>query len=133
MGDFLFERWRKPPVVLHIEDDVSGGTVHFDGDDRLMRDVRVTVDAETVQRYREGRLCFNCIWEPFAEAFPEVCPVCGYEVRKLQAIEVALKYDGIEDMRATPSIDAEENRMQEENERRRSVKNKNSRIWLPGD
>lgn len=129
MGDFIFERWRKPPNILHIETDTTGATFRFDGDEREFNDVRVNADQDTIQRYREGRLCFNCIFEPFPEPFPERCPVCGYEVRDRQAVEVAAKYVGVEDMRAMQSIEAEEARMQEQNERRRH--NPHSRIWLP--
>lgn len=126
MGDFVFERWRQPAQVLHAEDDPDG-LMKFEGDDRTFRDVRLTLAAKDVQRLAEGRLCIQCL-EPFPEAFPMVCPLCGYEVRDRQPVEFARMYRGVEDLRYA-DIEAEEARMQEENERRRH--NRNSRIWLP--
>ena len=131
MGDFLFERWRQPAVVLHAEDDEQG-VMMFEGDDRRFRDAKLTLAPADVERVRQGYLCIQCL-EPFPEPFPMLCTLCGFEVRDRQPVEFNRTYAGVEDMRATPAIDAEENRMQEENERRRSVKNKHSRIWLPGD
>jgi hypothetical protein len=131
MGDFMHERWRQPAVVLHAEDDLDG-LMAFQGDPRRFRDAKLTLAPKDVERMRLGRLCIQCL-EPFPEAFPQACPVCGFEVRDRQPAEFQRTYAGVEDMRATPSIDREEARMIETNERARSEKRRHSRIWLPGD
>jgi hypothetical protein len=45
--------------------------------------VRVVMQDEEVEQIRAGYECINC-YEPLREAWPEHCPLCGFEIKKLQ-------------------------------------------------
>lgn len=62
---------------------------------REVRDSDLIVSVEMFERIRQGYMCIRC-FQPFEAAFPEVCtmPVCGFPVRKEQALELLRLYGG---------------------------------------
>lgn len=87
------ERWRRPPVVLDIEEDPSFVEVEPDG--RIFGGTRMTLDAETTERMREGRICAKCL-DPQEEAFPVNCRTCGFWMRGKQREWFEQHYRGIQ-------------------------------------
>lgn len=98
------ERWRRPAKIL---DAVEGDALVQMGDDREMVQVNVSVDADTLQRMFEGRICINCL-EPLEEPFPEVCNGlkapdgtvlgCYYRVRKNQLYDLTHRHGALEEV-----------------------------------
>lgn len=86
--------WRDPPNVISIEHATDHALDFRDG--RTMADVTLTVDQDTFHRYAEGRLCLNCVWEPFEVPFPDMCPACGYAVKECQQADLYRRFLGEE-------------------------------------
>jgi hypothetical protein len=78
----LAERWRKPVVPVAIEPHEREVLVLPDG--RSLRNALIALNPEDVDRLRAGFVCLKC-FEPFEQAWPERCPVCGAPVRREQA------------------------------------------------
>lgn len=87
------ERWRKPPVILDVEEDPSYVEVEPDG--RVFGGTRMTLDVDTTERMRLGRICAKCL-DPQEEAFPVTCRVCGFRMRAQQREWFDAHYKGIE-------------------------------------
>jgi hypothetical protein len=87
------ERWAKPPVVYDVEPDPDRFTLTGDG--RLFSEVKLTVDADTMARLRQGYLCANCL-QPHSEAMPEQCSLCGFEIRAQQTDWLSAHFHGRE-------------------------------------
>ena len=77
----MSERWRKPLTVVAIEVHPTEGILLPDG--REQSQVRITYDRESTERIRGGWACAKC-GEPFPEAWPEQCDVCGAPIRSRQ-------------------------------------------------
>lgn len=69
------------PVVLDVEPHPTKTFVTPDG--RRFRDARITLTAEAADRMWQGYMCAHCM-EPFTEAYPERCNVCGFAVKEMQ-------------------------------------------------
>lgn len=96
------ERWRKPAIPLAVE------PVHQQRElpDGRRIDVHAPVlPVSDVERARLGYLCLKCL-EPFEQAWPERCPVCGAPIRTEQAAFFAREYGGV--VRLGPSTTLEE-------------------------
>ena len=108
------ERWRKPAVVLDVEEDPLQ-VVDMAG--RSFGNVRITVDADTAERMRLGYMCANC-QECFEIPWPEVCNFCGVFVREQQADFFARQYRGVEQLKGGFDYDEEMEHVREYEERR---------------
>lgn len=78
----MAERWLKPVVPLAIEHHPTQVLLLPDG--RQWGDVVLILEEEDKERMRLGRVCAKCL-EPFEQAWPERCPVCGAPIRTKQA------------------------------------------------
>lgn len=83
--------WRRPLKVLNVE---PGDEVNLVGG-RLLRSTRITFDRESTERIRSGYACAKCL-EPFEQAWPERCPVCGAPIRERQLEYFTKEYAGFE-------------------------------------
>lgn len=110
----MSERWRKPAGIVAIESHTD--TVRFGQDTRLMRDYDVTVTPETYERMRQGRMCGQC-YEPFEEAWPVTCGVCGFKVRASQGDWLEAQFLGEQWIGPRETISDELERLAEDNER----------------
>jgi hypothetical protein len=120
------ERWRKPIRPVAVEHDTSRAM--FDGN--VMRaGYNATFDAETVERFRQGRGCIRC-WEPLETAFPEACPLCGYGVREFQPADFTEEFEGVKHIGPTTTLHDEFERMELEGQRKRHQPG--SSVLLPG-
>jgi hypothetical protein len=77
----LSDRTRKPLTILHVEPSSEAFQLP---DGRVQRGVKITYDRESTERIRLGYACARCT-EPFEEAWPERCPVCGAPIRARQS------------------------------------------------
>lgn len=98
----MSERWRKPLTVIDIHPHDSELILLEDG--RVQRQNVVVYDRESTERIRHGRACAKCM-EPFEEAWPERCPVCGAPIRERQAEYFHREFAVLEDNR--PSLEEE--------------------------
>lgn len=87
------ERWRRPAKVLDIDEEPA--MVHTTRDGRTFGTPRITVDQETSDRIRTGHMCALC-FEPFEQAWPEICGFCGARVRDGQGAFFERMYQGEE-------------------------------------
>jgi len=110
----LVSRWRRPAVVLNIEQAPDQAIWLPDG--RVQGQVILNLAYETVERIRSGYMCVKCL-EPFPIAWPKLCPVCGCRVRTEQAAYFAREFGGEQHLGPSTSIDDEVERMHEEVER----------------
>lgn len=104
------ERWRKPATILDVVE--SEALVKMPSGE-TMGDYNVTVDEETWERMREGRVCANC-FEPLEEAFPEVCNAlklpdgtvvgCFYRVRERQLHDMETRYGAGDEVKLGPRV-----------------------------
>lgn len=85
--------WRRPLKVLNVE---PGDEVNLVGG-RLLRSTRITFDRESTERIRSGYACAKCL-EPFEQAWPERCPVCGAPIRERQLEYFTKEYAGFEQL-----------------------------------
>jgi hypothetical protein len=67
--------------VLDVEPHPTKGYVTEDG--RHFQDSVITLTAEAAERMWQGYMCAKCL-EPFDQAYPEKCGVCGFHVKDLQ-------------------------------------------------
>jgi hypothetical protein len=100
------ERWRKKPGIRAVEHDPQNYVILDEG--RRTLDARVTIDAETFERMREGRVCAKC-YEPQGEAFPEICamPGCGFPIRRSQLDQLEADYQGTQWLGPRQSLEDE--------------------------
>jgi hypothetical protein len=108
------ERWAKPAVLLDVQE--SEALVQMP-DGRVMGDYAVTVDEETWQRLREGRICANC-FEPLEVPFPEVCNAlklpngtvvgCFYRVAANQVRDLSMRLGAGEMVLLGPRVNKRE-------------------------
>jgi len=68
-------------VVTDVEPHESKAYVTEDG--RHFQDASITLTPEAAERMWQGYMCARCL-EPFDEAYPEKCIVCGFPVKELQ-------------------------------------------------
>jgi len=87
----MSERWRQPARVLDIQQSPTQGIWLPDG--RVQGEVEITLALETIERMRTGFMCVKC-FEPFEEAWPERCHVCGAPIRSKQAEHFAREFGG---------------------------------------
>lgn len=111
--DHVTQRWRKPPKVLAIEDDLS--RVDYVAG-RPTASIRMRLHPDDVERLRLGRLCF--CGEPHEEPFPEKCIVCGYPSRERQRQDFEEAYGGVERDRRAVTIEQGLDRVDDTHERR---------------
>jgi hypothetical protein len=109
----LAERWRRPVIPIDVT-QVSQGLWLPDG--RVQGDVQLVLTEEDIARMRAGYVCGKCL-EPFEEAWPERCPVCGAPVRTEQAAQFAREFGGEVHVGPSTTI-AEEMGMLEEHRRK---------------
>jgi len=100
----MSERWRRPARVLDIQQSPTQGIWLPDG--RVQGEVEISFDAETVQRMRSGFMCVKCL-EPFEQAWPERCHVCGAPIRTEQAEYFAREFGGEVHLGPTTSLEEE--------------------------
>ena len=107
------ERWRRPAVVLEIE-QLQQGIWLPDG--RVQGAAKLVLDEESKERMRLGRLCAKCL-EPFEHAWPVRCNVCGAPIRSEQAEFFAREYDGEERLGPSSTLEEEAATFRERAER----------------
>jgi hypothetical protein len=111
----LIERWRRPAVVLDVQQDPE--QVYETRSGRTFGNVRLLVDRETYERMRLGYMCANC-QEPFQIPWPRVCNFCGVYVREQQADFLAKQYRGEETLKGGFNYDEEIERIREAADRK---------------
>ena len=97
----MAERWRQPVVPLAIDSTEAQGLWLPDG--RVQREAALTLSREDVDRMRAGYVCAKCL-EPFEQAWPERCPVCGAPIRTEQAAYFAREYGGEQRLGSSVSL-----------------------------
>jgi hypothetical protein len=70
-----------PKKLLHLPDG------------RVMVDNTYTLSVEQADRMWAGYMCASCL-EPFTEAYPEACPLCGFAVRAEQRKQLERDFKG---------------------------------------
>jgi len=118
----MSERWSKPAKIL---DATEGETLVLMPSGETMVQANVAVDAETLERMFEGRICMNCL-EPLEVPFPEICEAlklpdgqvvgCGYKVRDNQARDLVMKHGSLKEVHIGSRI-----KLQDEVERMREM------------
>ena len=86
----MVERWRKPVIPLDIEPTDQGLWLP---DGRHLAGVQLSLSPIDIERMRAGYVCAKC-FEPFEQAWPERCHVCGAPIRTAQAEYFAREYAG---------------------------------------
>jgi hypothetical protein len=86
----LAERWRQWQSPLAIE-PADQGILLPDG--RLLAHPQIAWPEETIERFRAGYKCVNCL-EPQEHAWPERCSLCGYPMRTEQTRFFAHEFGG---------------------------------------
>jgi hypothetical protein len=114
----LAERWRQPVTPLSIE-PVDQGLWLPDG--RRLAGVQLTLSPVDIERMRAGYVCAKCL-EPFEQAWPERCHVCGAPIRTAQAEYFANEYAGEVDLGPRTSL-ADERAGLEERRRKEEESN----------
>lgn len=104
------ERWRQPAEVLDLGSHPLELVQLSDG--RVVRAAEVVYAAETIERMRLGFMCANCL-EPFQEAWPERCNVCGVPVATKQAEFFAREFGGVLPLGSATSFERERERLRE--------------------
>lgn len=99
----MAERWRKPVVPLAIEPADQGVWLP---DGRKLASVQLTLSPLDIDRMRTGFVCAKCL-EPFPEAWPERCHVCGAPIRTKQAEYFAREFAGEVDLGPKTSLEEE--------------------------
>lgn len=96
-------------IVIDVEDDPTG-KVRVAPDGRHHSDAKVTLTPTGMKMMMEGYICGNC-FEDFTRsgigAFPEACPLCSFEVRALQAQQIAYGFVGAEKIGSRISLSDE--------------------------
>lgn len=64
-------------------------------DGRVFVENEVTITAEQADRMWAGYMCAACL-EPFIEAYPETCPLCGFAVRAEQRKQLERDFVGVD-------------------------------------
>jgi len=105
------ERWRKPPVILGIEEDPGFVTDEEDG--RTFGGLRITTDAETTERIRLGYICARC-FQVHEEPYPEQCSLCRFPMRSSQGEWFRRMFRGVEVVGSSLSLNDELERLKEE-------------------
>jgi hypothetical protein len=123
----LTDRWRTPAKVHDVVVDPDRFQV-WPGRG-VMADYEVSLDEDSMERVRLGRLCIECL-EPFEEAFPETCPLCGFAVRDDQPERFEKVFKGRVHLGSRLDLNEEADRLAEEDARR---KLKRSGVWLPNN
>lgn len=113
------ERWRQPIAMLQVEEDPDSAD-QIGG--RWYRGVAYTTDADGWERIRTGYVCVMCA-EPHEQPYPEHCGICGYEMRKYQAKNLEVEFEGTVDLGPSTTLKYEQDRLDEVHERR---------LWTPG-
>lgn len=117
-----------------VEEDHGVMEVHETAEgSRLMPGLNVAMCDDDVERTRQGYKCIRC-YEPFENAWPRHCNVCGFPVATHQAEQFARVYKGYDPtLRTGADLDAAADRMAERQERRAFAKRaKESGISLAG-
>jgi hypothetical protein len=68
-------------VVLDVEPHPTKDFVTPDG--RRFKDASITLTPQAAERMWQGYMCARCL-EPFTDAYPERCGVCGFPVKEMQ-------------------------------------------------
>lgn len=118
MSDSVKHRWAQPARVMNVSTDTLVQDTEIG---RPTEGLRMRLHPEDVQRMREGRICLRCL-EPFREAFPEKCGVCGYAVKKNQAHDFSKHYGGVERNPRAVRIESELDKLDDKHERN---------FWVP--
>ena len=84
-------RW----TPVEVEPSDTKGYVTPDG--RRWQDSELTISPEMAAELHEGYRCARCL-EPLQRvgAFPENCPLCGFEVARLQRVMLEEQYRGVD-------------------------------------
>lgn len=105
----MLERWRQPATVLELA-PLEQGLWLPDG--RVQGELELTLDPESVDRLRSGFLCAKCL-EPFEQAWPERCHVCGAPIRSEQAAYFAREHGGERYLGPSTTLADERERLRE--------------------
>lgn len=80
------------PIIADATDvDIDAFTIMADG--RHMQKTVFGLQADEVERIRQGFVCIKCL-EEFDAAFPEECSVCKFPMRDHQTEEFAKEFRG---------------------------------------
>lgn len=89
--DRITQRWRKPPTVMAVDDDLSR-VDYVTG--RPTSSIKMRYHPDDVERLKLGYLCF--CGEPQETPFPEKCGLCGYPMRERQRADFQEAFKGEE-------------------------------------
>jgi ribosomal protein L37E len=67
-------------------------------DGRQFIENTVTISVEQADRMWAGYMCARCL-EPTTEAYPEVCPLCGFPMKELQRKQLEQDFLGVDPTR----------------------------------
>jgi hypothetical protein len=68
-------------VVVDVEPHPTRTYTTPDG--RRFQDCQITLTPEAAERMWQGYMCARCL-EPFEQAYPDNCNLCGFPVKELQ-------------------------------------------------
>lgn len=81
----------RPVIPIAIE--VDGEHVLVTQDGRVRDSHKVVYSEYDIGRMKAGYVCLKC-HEDLDTAFPDVCPICGFEMADKQSERFALEYQG---------------------------------------
>jgi len=125
------ERWRKPAIPVAVEHDTSRAS--WDPIHKAWRPmVNYTYDADTIERFRTGRLCIEC-QEPQESPFPgdgkgNHLPFCTIDMSKDQVGRFAEEFEGEKWIGPTTSLTDEFDKLDDKGKRR--IHNPQSQILV---
>ena len=111
--NYVVQRWRKPPTVMAVADDMSR-VDYVTG--RPTASIRMRYHPDDVERLKLGYLCF--CGEPQETPFPDKCGVCGYPMRERQREDFEHAYGGVERDKRAVNIEQGLDRVDDTHERR---------------
>lgn len=91
-GEVRYVEGTRIPVPTFVAHD-DPNTWWTDGTDRMQRGHNAAFPKHNLDAMRAGHMCMMC-YEPLLESFPLKCPLCGYEVRERQIVDLAVQVEG---------------------------------------
>ena len=123
---------RTGPFIPVSVDNHANRLVWIGGREQPVHDVKATFKQTDIERFRQGFGCLNC-WEEFLAAFPENCPICGYESRRRQTHDFATAFKGDEWTGSGVNADEESQLMQDHLAEWKLAQGLRSRgVYIPG-
>lgn len=110
----MHERWREPLTVIEASPHPLELVQMPDG--RVLRGAEIIYAKDSIERMRLGLACVRC-GEVFEVAWPRLCTVCRFAVRRDQAAYFAREFGGEVHVGSRVTLDEERERIRERAER----------------